>query len=175
MALEAYKADFDALPAAYSVDADGRRLHSWRTLLLPYLSEDQLYRQIRLDEPRNSPQNSLLHDWWVEAYSCPADFAVGTNTSYLAVTGPGTAWQNATPEDLSAILIVEVTESGVHWMEPSDMDFARLKTILDARRDIGICSHHNGSECQALHADMSVGLHRDAVIVAELNEMLSEQ
>ncbi|MBR4104290.1 MAG: DUF1559 domain-containing protein, partial [Thermoguttaceae bacterium] len=40
-----------SLPARYSVDANGVPLHSWRVFLLPFIEQNELYRQIRLDEP----------------------------------------------------------------------------------------------------------------------------
>src|SRR5258708_3361414 len=37
LALQNYEQAHKALPPAYTVDAEGRPLHSWRTLILPYL------------------------------------------------------------------------------------------------------------------------------------------
>src|SRR5262249_20258199 len=37
LALYNYEQEHKALPPAYTVDANGRPLHSWRTLILPYL------------------------------------------------------------------------------------------------------------------------------------------
>jgi hypothetical protein len=37
LALLTYETVYHALPPAYTVDADGKPLHSWRTLILPYL------------------------------------------------------------------------------------------------------------------------------------------
>ena len=39
LALINYHENYQALPPAYTVDATGRRLHSWRTLILPYLDQ----------------------------------------------------------------------------------------------------------------------------------------
>jgi hypothetical protein len=38
------------LPPAILYSTEGRPLHSWRVLILPYLDED-LYREFHLDEP----------------------------------------------------------------------------------------------------------------------------
>ena len=40
LALHNYESTYDALPPAYTVDAAGRPLHSWRTLILPYPRTD---------------------------------------------------------------------------------------------------------------------------------------
>ena len=36
LALHNYEEVYKVLPPAYTVDAQGRPLHSWRTLILPY-------------------------------------------------------------------------------------------------------------------------------------------
>jgi Protein of unknown function (DUF1559) len=42
LALLSYENAYHALPPAYTVDANGRPLHSRRTLILPYLEEEDL-------------------------------------------------------------------------------------------------------------------------------------
>src|SRR5437016_2000216 len=56
-ALLNYEQAYGALPPAYTVDAKGRPLHSWRTLILPYLEQEPLYRTIDLSKPWNDPAN----------------------------------------------------------------------------------------------------------------------
>ena len=46
LALISYAERHNAFPPAYTVDADGHRLHSWRTLILPYLDQQALYESI---------------------------------------------------------------------------------------------------------------------------------
>jgi len=71
------------------VAADGRPLLSWRVALLPYLGEEDLYREFHLDEPWDSPHNLTLLPRMPEVYSCPsAPTAVGM-TPYVAAAGPG--------------------------------------------------------------------------------------
>lgn len=43
LALQNYEATYKSLPPAYTVDATGKRLHSWRTLILPFLEQQALY------------------------------------------------------------------------------------------------------------------------------------
>lgn len=72
LAMLLYRAEHDgAFPPAFTVDAQGNPLHSWRVLLLPYLGEKELYAQIRLDEPWESEWNRRLHDQCPEVYRCP--------------------------------------------------------------------------------------------------------
>ncbi|MEZ6144785.1 MAG: DUF1559 domain-containing protein [Planctomycetaceae bacterium] len=37
LALHNYHDDFGTFPPAYTVDENGKRMHSWRTLIWPYL------------------------------------------------------------------------------------------------------------------------------------------
>jgi len=40
----------ESFPPAYTTDADGKPLHSWRVLISPYIEQRELYDQIHLDE-----------------------------------------------------------------------------------------------------------------------------
>src|SRR4029450_11476448 len=48
IALLNYQDVYHSLPPAYTVDASGKPLHSWRTLILPYLEPRALYEKIDL-------------------------------------------------------------------------------------------------------------------------------
>ena len=50
----------DAIPAYANFDPNGKPLLSWRVHLLPYLEQQELYDQFKLDEPWNSPHNIKL-------------------------------------------------------------------------------------------------------------------
>ena len=58
LALFNYESAYNALPPAYTVDAEGKPLHSWRTLILPYLEKQSLYDSIDLSKPWNDPANA---------------------------------------------------------------------------------------------------------------------
>lgn len=70
----AYYLDHGTLPPAYTLDASGTPLHSWRVLILPYLGDDAkaLYDQVRLDEPWNSDANAAFHSQIPDVYRCPS-------------------------------------------------------------------------------------------------------
>jgi hypothetical protein len=70
---------------------DGRPWHSWRTLLLPYVDQRDLYRRYRFDEPWDSPHNRNVcgvrvsaYDYWQSPTPIP-----GT-TRFVAVVGRDT-------------------------------------------------------------------------------------
>ena len=52
-----YESTSGFLPPAAVTDADGKPLLSWRVVLLPMIEEEGLYKQIKLDEPWDSPNN----------------------------------------------------------------------------------------------------------------------
>jgi prepilin-type processing-associated H-X9-DG protein len=126
-------------------------MHSWRVLLLPYLDERNLYKQYRFDEPWDGPNNSQLHGERVRLYECPSDsHATRTETSYLAVTSPQTIWPGATTTKMSdikdgpanTVLIVEAHHTGIHWMEPRDLDFATMPMTVNSTTGLSISSAH---------------------------------
>ena len=50
---------------------DGTPLHSWRVLILPYIEQQELYKQFRLDEPWDSTHNIALLDRMPATYAPP--------------------------------------------------------------------------------------------------------
>ena len=73
LALNNYYSNYGSLPPAYLVDKAGRPTLSWRVLILPYLNCNDLYSQVRFDEPWNGPHNIRLASLMPPVYRCPAD------------------------------------------------------------------------------------------------------
>ncbi len=61
LALHNYHDVYDAFPPAYTVDSDGNRLHSWRTLVLPYIDQANVYNTIDRSKPWNDPANASAY------------------------------------------------------------------------------------------------------------------
>ena len=51
LAMHTYNDYHKSFPPAYTTDEDGKPLHSWRVLILPFIEQRGLYESIRLDEP----------------------------------------------------------------------------------------------------------------------------
>jgi hypothetical protein len=47
-------------PPAYIADANGKPMHSWRVLILPYLEENELFEKYDFTQPWNSEANLRL-------------------------------------------------------------------------------------------------------------------
>ena len=86
-----------------------------------------------------------------------------TATNIVAVVGPGTAWPGTTPScskncakgTSQTALLVEVANSGIHWMEPRDLELGSFDPTIDSRSGRGISSNHAGGANVAI-ADGSV-------------------
>jgi hypothetical protein len=75
-----------------TVGANGQPLLSWRVHILPYVGEG-LYRQFKLDEPWDSPNNRRLLDQMPRVYATPAErrgsVPKGNKTYYRGFSNPG--------------------------------------------------------------------------------------
>ncbi|MBL8824942.1 MAG: DUF1559 domain-containing protein [Planctomycetia bacterium] len=61
IAMHNYHNDYNFIPPAVSMK-DGKSLHSWRVHILPYIEQDQLYKQLKMDEPWDSDHNKKLFE-----------------------------------------------------------------------------------------------------------------
>lgn len=144
-AIRQYYFDFGAFPPRVIRDAQGKPIHSWRVLLLPYLPDGAfIYQAYRFDEPWNGPRNRRLHKERVEAFQCPADTEnTGGATAYLAVTDSDGDWlakrPPRTPRQIQPgmsepfrrqVLLVEARQPRIHWMEPRDVSLAEARDLL---------------------------------------------
>ncbi|MFT5523262.1 MAG: hypothetical protein ACI9G1_000543 [Pirellulaceae bacterium] len=142
IALHSYQAKWGSFPPAVVSDDDGRPMHSWRVLILPELGWSQLYDQYDFDEPWNGPSNLKLADKMPGIFSaaqCSSHFANSSRqTAYVAVVGPRASWTtgqaikfgNITDEHERTILLVEMPERPVNWMEPIDVSAAEAARLL---------------------------------------------
>ena len=151
LALHNYHNLHGCFPPPYVADGDGKPLYSWRVLLLPYLEENPLYEQWHLDEPWDSPHNRPLAEQRLKVFQCPsAEFGSQPLTSYLAVVGPGMAWEHGTcltledftDEKNATIMVVEVRNSQIYWAEPVDLDRATMSVKINDESRPSIGSHH---------------------------------
>ncbi|HEY7310342.1 MAG TPA: sigma-70 family RNA polymerase sigma factor [Gemmataceae bacterium] len=71
LAMHNYNDTYGRLPLAATTDKKGKALLSWRVALLPYLEEQELYKQFKLDEPWDSPHNKKLLSKMPAIYAPP--------------------------------------------------------------------------------------------------------
>jgi prepilin-type N-terminal cleavage/methylation domain-containing protein/prepilin-type processing-associated H-X9-DG protein len=129
LALHNYEQANNALPPAYTVDANGKPLHSWRTLVLPYLEQEPLYRTIDLSKPWNDPANATALETSLSVFRCPEAAGPKNTTTYLGIVSPNGCLSPEAPRRLaeitdaheSTLMVIEAgEENAVPWMAPLD-------------------------------------------------------
>jgi len=128
-----YHEKYGHFPPAYMPDKQGKPMHSWRILMLE-TTHPTLLKQYNFDEPWNGPNNRKLADKMPGYFRCPNARSPRTNTSYVLLVGPDTAFPGSkatTRKDRKrkaseTILLVEAENLNVHWMEPRDWDVQAL-------------------------------------------------
>lgn len=179
-ALVLYEADNGSFPPLYTTDDKGRPLVSWRAMILPYLGGRDMYEACRFDEPWNSPANSQLASVDLQFMRCPSDrnSRLG-ETSYLADVGPGTVWSTDGPigfddiDDASrTVLLVEVADSGISWMEPRDLSLQDALSGINAEPGPCISSGHPGC-VNVIFADGHSEVLHESMAIDELRDLLT--
>jgi hypothetical protein len=145
-----------SFPPAYIADKNGKPMHSWRVLILPYIGQASLYKAYNFAEPWDGPTNKKLLSSRSPIFACPADPTANapgaTQTSYLAVVGCNAAWPADTSKkrgldglqgaSSSTVLIVEVANSGIQWTEPKDLSLDALEAAVGKSRAVIVSSNH---------------------------------
>ena len=132
LAVRRYHDTHHAFPPAYTVDSHGKPLHSWRTLILPYLDQRRLYEKIDLTKAWGDPLNAEAFKTNVAAFHCPSFDGPMNHTTYMAVVGSRSCFRSTEPRPLSEItdnhgetlMVVEVaSDKSVNWMAPRDLRY----------------------------------------------------
>jgi prepilin-type processing-associated H-X9-DG protein len=138
LALQGYEQAHKTLPPAYTVDAQGKPLHSWRTLILPYLEQEPLYRTIDLSKPWNDPANARALETSIPVFHCPAAVEPQNTTTYLAIASPDGCFipgefrrlaEITDPHESTFMVIEAGTKNAVPWMSPVDADQSLVMSL----------------------------------------------
>ena len=146
-------ANQDQLPQNIK-DKDGKPLLSWRVLALPFVEQDGLYQQFKLDEAWDSPNNIKLLEKMPAAFESPRVKVKKGYTVYQGFSGNGAILGSAynignIPDGSSnTIWCVESTHA-VPWTKPVDMPF-------DPEKDLPKFGKAFGEKPLALLCDGSV-------------------
>jgi hypothetical protein len=118
------------LPTAAIYSKDGRPLLSWRVAILPYIEQDDLYRQFRLDEPWDSAHNIKLLDRMPKVFRLEGFAPQPSNKTHFQVfIGPNTPFKGpqglrfpaeVTDGTSNTFGVVEA-KTAVSWTQPRDI------------------------------------------------------
>jgi hypothetical protein len=132
LAMHNYNDTYGRLPPQASRSPEGKPLLSWRVAILPFIEQDHLYKQFKLDEPWDSPHNARLVEQMPRVYQDPErpdDRSLG-RTHYQVFHGPGTPWADpdqppgiphSFPDGTSNTLLIVEAASTVLWTKPDDL------------------------------------------------------
>lgn len=184
LALHNYHDAYGSFPPAHVDDAQGRRMHSWRVLILPFMEQSPLYNTYNLNEPWNSPGNRTLLNAMPNVYACPSRHdnrsTPTTLTSYVAITGPGTAFPDGRTVKLSdvkdgaanTIIAAEVANLDVPWTEPRDLDVRTMSLKVNDPNRGGISSRHPGG-ANVTSADGGKRFMREGITPQDMKAILT--
>jgi hypothetical protein len=138
LAMHNYHDTYGALPPAAICDKQGKPLLSWRVAILPYIEQQNLYEQFRLDEPWDSEHNKKLLEYMPNTYMMPGvKMAPGQHqTNYRAFVGGGALFDmrkgikltEVTDGTSNTLMVVEAAE-GVPWSKPEDFSYDPKKPL----------------------------------------------
>jgi RNA polymerase sigma factor (sigma-70 family) len=129
-------------------DTKAAALLSWRVALLPFLEEDELYKQFRLDEPWDGPHNKKLLHKMPKVFAHPKGIGAEAGMTYYQVfVGEHAAFEKHRgmrlpsdfPDGLSNTILIVEGGTPVPWTKPEDLHYDAdepLPSVGGAFRDV---------------------------------------
>jgi hypothetical protein len=138
LAFHNYHDTYGTFPPHAIYGKDGKPLLSWRVQILPFIDQDNLYKQFHLDEPWDSEHNKKLLAQMPKVYAVPVDekAAKAHETHYLGLVGKGAFFNgkkgiritDITDGTSNTILVMEA-DKAVPWTKPEDLPFEAGKPL----------------------------------------------
>jgi hypothetical protein len=157
LALHNYHDTYGVFPAAAICDKKGKPLLSWRVAILPYIEQDNLYKQFHLDEPWDSEHNKPLSETVVKVFELPYGEPKRGYTNYRVFVGNGAVFDMVQGSKISSItdgtsntLMVFEGAEATPWAKPDEIEFDPKKPMLKHLR------FQDGKVCQMALCDGSV-------------------
>lgn len=128
LAYHNYNDTYGFLPTN-QISKDKKPLLSWRVQILPFIEQDHIFKQFKLDEPWDSEHNKKLIDKMPKLYAPVRGKAENGMTFYQAFGGSkgwlkaGANIPNAFPDGTSNTFVCAEAAKPVIWTKPDDMEF----------------------------------------------------
>jgi RNA polymerase sigma factor (sigma-70 family) len=140
LAMHNYHDAHNSLPTHAIYSKDGKKpLLSWRVAILPYIDQEDLYKEFKLDEPWDSAHNKKLIAKMPQIFEPTLGKMEEGKTLIQVFTGPDTVFNGAKKMKLTditdgtsnTILAVEAKDAVV-WTQPSDLPLPKAKDKMPA-------------------------------------------
>ncbi|MBX3399835.1 MAG: DUF1559 domain-containing protein [Gemmataceae bacterium] len=133
LAMHNYDSSFGSMPPAAILGKKGKPLLSWRVAILPYIEQDNLYKQFKLDEPWDSEHNKKL----LENNPMPRVFEIvgttkpGSKETHMQVfRGNGAMFDlvqgvkiTQIADGTSNTFMIAQGKTAVPWTKPDDIEY----------------------------------------------------
>lgn len=162
-------------PPRFTFDAEKQDGLSWRVHLLPYLGEEELYKEFKLDEPWNSEHNSKLVSRMPRVYANP-NLSEPGKTNYLAIVHKDSVFMADRGQKIVAItdgtsntiMVVEANaEMAMPWTAPGDL-------LLEDGKPFGGLGRMRPGIFLALFADGSVRALSSELSIEQFRAMVTK-
>ncbi len=154
LAMHNFHDTYGHLPPPAIYGKDGKPLLSWRVAILPFIEQDALSKEFKLDEPWDSPHNKKLLARMPNTYIHPAAPTKEPYTTYYQVfTGKDALFIGRNklrlgpdvPDGVSNTLLAVEAAEAVPWTKPEDLVYdtkkplPKLGTIFPAGTNVLFC------------------------------------
>ena len=138
LAMHNYYDVHGTFPPAAICDKKGKKLLSWRVAILPYIEQDNVYKQFKLDEPWDSENNKKAGQVLIKTYMDPRLPNDTGHTHYKLFVGKETPFdwlqskkfQDITDGTSNTVMVVAAGDA-VPWAKPDDFEFDSEKALPD--------------------------------------------
>jgi len=136
LAMHNYHDAFGRFPPAVVIDKASGVPHSWRVEILPYLKQQLLYNQYKMNEPWDSEANRKVLALMPVTYRHPSQDA-STNTAIIAAYGKGLMFEEGDTygtkitdvvDGTSSTIAVVEAKTEIPWTKPEDI-------VIDVTKD----------------------------------------
>ncbi len=129
LALLNYESAHGHYPPSVLYDKKTGTPYSWRVAILPYLEQNEIFKQYRLNEPWDSEHNKQVLEYRPIQLLSPTD-PTSTNAAYYTLVGPETLFAGkdgtkirAVTDGTSNTLLVVEAKRNIPWTKPEDIPY----------------------------------------------------